>query len=168
MNLEKVLMNYPVLTILLVSVFTMVTFSMVSYITSKENIVTMWKMEVVGLREEIQSGKVTDIHLFLEDEFGKPITNAKVSIVFDMPDMVHLIEKKMHHIENGLYATEVVFSMGGTWIGMVEARRGKDVYKNQFIIQATGPLISKEKRERTDKFHLEQPLPDSLTKMLLP
>lgn len=168
MNLEKVLIKYPVITFFLLSLFVMLTFSLFSYIMTKENIVTMWKMEVAGLQNEVKTGEVTDIHLFLEDEFGHPITNAEVTLVLDMPEMVHFIEKKMHHIENGLYATEAIFSMGGTWIGMVEAKRGKDVYKNQFIMEATGPLVSKENRDPADHFHLEQPIKQSLKKMLLP
>ncbi len=158
MKIEKVIAKFPLITILAAVFFLAITSWLVYILFVQETTTTNWKMNVVGI-ENISSGRVSDIQLFLEDEEGIPITNAKVSVWLDMPEMNHLIKKPMHHIEDGLYGTEAILSMGGTWIGMVKAKRGSQIYHNQFILLANGPLVSKDYRDPHDQFDFKQPLP---------
>lgn len=159
MDIEKVIINKPGLLFIIITLFLLASSWLSYHVWIAEEKITDWKMEVVGQDNRPQAGVATDIHIFLEDEFGEPITNANVSLILDMPDMVHYIEKTMHHVENGLFETEVVLSMGGTWIGWLEAKVGNKVYINQFLLEANGPLVSKEHRDPKDYLHLEQPLP---------
>ncbi|MED1600573.1 FixH family protein [Alkalihalophilus marmarensis] len=131
---------------------------------SKDQVVTNWSMNVAGLDEFYQTGEAVDIHLFLEDAEGHPIEDANVSVLLDRPETVHHMNKVMHKVEGGLYVTEAIFSLPGTWIGMVEAVRGKDVYRNQFLLRVEGGIIAESNRDPEDAFTLDQPLPAYLQK----
>ncbi|WP_157796431.1 FixH family protein [Bacillus sp. FJAT-45037] len=127
-----------------------------------ENVITDWKMTVVGINEVYQTGQIIDIHVFLEDESNESIENADVSLVLDRPETVHHLTKVMHRLEDGLYEAEAILSVPGIWIGMVEASRGKDVYRNQFLLKVEGSVIGEPSRDPADHFSLDQYLPDDV------
>jgi hypothetical protein len=131
---------------------------------TKEQVVTNWSMDVVGLSELYRTGEAVELHLFLEDEQGHPIEDANVTLMLDRPETVHHLEKVMHHVEGGLFETEAIFSLPGTWIGMVEASRGRHVYRNQFFLTVDGAIIADTSRDPSDHFTLDQPLPEFLKK----
>ncbi|WP_100406512.1 FixH family protein [Bacillus solitudinis] len=119
--------------------------------------VTMWRIELVGSDETYGTGEVVNLQMFLEDEVGMPIEDATVHLTLDRPDTVHNLDKVMHHVEGGLYEREVIFSLPGLWIGMVEVNRGRKIYLNQFLLKVEGPIISEEKRDPADNFNSNQP-----------
>ncbi|WP_078552551.1 FixH family protein [Bacillus alkalicellulosilyticus] len=159
MNIEKIIVKHPILSLSLAIFFIILTTWVTYTLLMKETLQTNWKLDVVGTEHTYRSGDRTDFHVFLEDENGEPITNANVKVTFDMPDMVHNIQKTMHHLEGGLYEAEVIFSMGGTWIGVIEASQGGNQYINQALIEVDGPTIPEGNRDPADHFSLEQPLP---------
>ncbi|WP_017728730.1 FixH family protein [Halalkalibacterium ligniniphilum] len=155
MKLERSIQLRPYVILFLAIPFVIGSIWASYVIFSPKELVTDWRMEVVGLEEAWESGEATDIHLFLYDENGTGIDSANVQIKFDMPGMVHHMEKTMHHVENGLYETEVIFSMGGTWVGFVEATNGAKVFRNPFIFEVTGPVIAEANRDPQDHFQAE-------------
>ncbi|WP_142302873.1 FixH family protein [Bacillus sp. FJAT-45350] len=159
--MEKTLYKYPLLSLLGAGAFIFLTIWSIFAFIEKETLITDWRMDVVGLDSTYQSGKATDIQLFLEDSAGQPITNANVQLILDRPETVHNIQKTMHHVEDGLYETEAIFSIGGKWVGIVEAKVASNVYRNQFYIDIDGNLVSEEYRDPTDHFHLEQSIINS-------
>lgn len=131
-----------------------------------EKLQTNWKMTFAQADEVFKTGQTIDLHFFLEDESGTEIENATMKAVFDRNETVHQIEKEFHYLEDGLYETEVVFSVPGTWIVMLEAKKGSSAYRNQFLIQVEGPIVAEESRDPADHFELDQPLPSELEREL--
>ncbi|WP_078429049.1 FixH family protein [Alkalihalobacterium alkalinitrilicum] len=166
MNLEKVVVKRPVMTIFITVSFIFITVLLCYALFIRENLVTNWYMEVVGNDNMFTAGTTNDLHIFLYDEEGNPITDANVNVILDMPEMVHYIKKPMNHVENGLYETEVLLSMGGTWIGWIEANRGSETYINQFLLRADGGVMSSDFRDPKDYFNLDQPLPPAVQQHL--
>ncbi|WP_216829334.1 FixH family protein [Alkalihalobacterium elongatum] len=166
MNLEEVVVRRSVMTIFIALSFLIIT-GLLSYaLFVRENLVTEWQMEVVGTDNVLTAGTTNDLHIFLYDEEGNPIKDANVKVILDMPEMVHYIKKPMHHVENGLYEAEILLSMGGTWIGWLEAKRSGKTYINQFLLQSQGRVMSNDFRDPKDHFHLEQPLPPNIQRQI--
>ncbi|MBU8908823.1 FixH family protein [Desertibacillus haloalkaliphilus] len=159
MNVIKNVMKKPYAAISAAIVFVLMTIWFLNGVSAPPTIATNWQIDVIGTDRVINAGEATDIQLFLEDDMGDPITDANVTVILDMPNMVHHMKKKMNHVEGGLYETEAVVSMGGTWIGMVEASKGSQVFYDQFHLRAEGPIVSKGYRDPTDHINLEQPMP---------
>ncbi|WP_209124304.1 FixH family protein [Alkalihalobacillus sp. BA299] len=162
MNLEQVVVKRPIMTIFITLSFLIITALLCYALFIRENLITNWSMELVGSDNVITAGTTNDLHIFLYDEEGQPIKDANVKIILDMPEMVHYIKKPMNHVENGLYEAEIILSMGGTWIGWLEAKRSGDTYINQFILRADGRVMSNDFRDPKDYFHLDQPVPPSV------
>jgi Cu(I)/Ag(I) efflux system membrane fusion protein len=57
------------------------------------------------------------LKLKLNDQAGKPVTNAQVLFVYTMP-MPGMTDSKVsaRHTKDGLYEGTVLFGMGGTWV----------------------------------------------------
>jgi Cu(I)/Ag(I) efflux system membrane fusion protein len=57
------------------------------------------------------------LKLKLNDQAGKPVTNAQVLLVYTMP-MPGMTDSKVsaRHTKDGLYEGTVLFGMGGTWV----------------------------------------------------
>ncbi len=132
----------------------------------KETLQTNWKAIFAEEGEVFRTGQAIELHFFLEDEGARALEDATVTAVFDRVETVHQIEKEFFNVENGLYETEVVFSVPGTWIVMLDVKKGQSYYRNQFLIQVDGPIISTEHRDPADHFHLNQPLPNELQREL--
>jgi Cu(I)/Ag(I) efflux system membrane fusion protein len=66
--------------------------------------------------EQPKAGNVL-LKLKLNDQAGKPVTNAQVTFVYTMP-MPGMIDSKAtgRHTKDGLYEGTVLFGMGGTWV----------------------------------------------------
>ena len=66
--------------------------------------------------ESPKAGNVL-LKLKLNDQAGKPVTNAQVVFVYTMP-MPGMIDSKVsaRHTKDGLYEGTVLFGMGGTWV----------------------------------------------------
>ncbi len=66
--------------------------------------------------ENPKAGEVL-LKLKLNDQAGKPVTNAQVVFVYTMP-MPGMIDSKAMapHTKDGLYEGKVMFGMGGTWV----------------------------------------------------
>ncbi|NEU31465.1 hypothetical protein GN156_11895 [bacterium LRH843] len=127
---------------------------------------TNWQVNFVGAEETFETGQAVDVHFIVEDEFGHPIDSATVTATFDRIETVHQIEKNLHSIQSGLYETEIVFSVPGTWIAMIEVQKGERYYRNQYLFYVEGPIIAKEHRDPGDHFNLDQPLPLELKREL--
>ncbi len=139
-----------------------ISFYLLSTFATTETLETEWRLSFAGADEFFQTGQAIDFHLFLEDELGNPVGNVDMSVVFDRPGTVHHIEKTFGYLESGLYETEVVFSVPGTWVAMVEAKKDGNIYRNQILFQVDGSIISEANRDPKDSFHLNQPLPEDL------
>ncbi|MCM3712590.1 FixH family protein [Alkalihalobacillus oceani] len=120
----------------------------------------------LAVNETFQTGEAIDFQLFVEDGQEQLIEGASVEAVFDRPETVHQIEKTFHHLGDGLYETEVIFSVPGTWVVMVEVKKGRDFYRNQYLLEVEGPIIGEQNRDPGDHFSLEQPLPEELKQLL--
>lgn len=120
----------------------------------------------LAMHETFQTGEAVDFQLFAEDEQQRLIEGASVKAVFDRPETVHQIEKTFHHLGDGLYETEVVFSVPGTWVVMVEVKKGREYYRNQYLLEVEGPIIGEQNRDPGDHFSLEQRLPEELEQLL--
>jgi Cu(I)/Ag(I) efflux system membrane fusion protein len=61
------------------------------------------------------------LKLTLNDQAGKPVTNAQVLFVYTMP-MPGMTDSKVtaRHTKDGLYEGTVLFGMGGTWVVTVK------------------------------------------------
>jgi len=66
--------------------------------------------------ENPKAGNVL-LKLTLNDQAGKPVTNAQVLFVYTMP-MPGMTDSKVtaRHTKDGLYEGTVMFGMGGTWV----------------------------------------------------
>jgi len=66
--------------------------------------------------ENLKAGNVL-LNLTLNDQAGKPVTNAQVLFVYTMP-MPGMTDSKVtaRHTKDGLYQGTVMFGMGGTWV----------------------------------------------------
>ncbi|MEK6763444.1 MAG: efflux RND transporter periplasmic adaptor subunit, partial [Nitrospirota bacterium] len=66
--------------------------------------------------EHPKAGNVL-LKLTLNDQVGKPVTNAQVVFVYTMP-MPGMTDSKVaaRHMKDGLYEGTVLFGMGGTWV----------------------------------------------------
>jgi Cu(I)/Ag(I) efflux system membrane fusion protein len=66
--------------------------------------------------ERPKAGEVL-LKLTLNDQAGKPVTNAQVLFVYTMP-MPGMTDSKAsaRHTKDGLYEGKVLFGMGGTWV----------------------------------------------------
>ncbi len=66
--------------------------------------------------ESPKAGNVL-LRLKLNDQAGKPVTNAQVLFVYTMP-MPGMTDSKVaaRHTKDGLYEGTVMFGMGGTWV----------------------------------------------------
>lgn len=156
--------SYKFVTIyfLVIPIFCVLGFLIVSSYFYDDELVTNWKMTFAGEDQTFRTGEATDFQLFLENEFGEAMNSATVSVVFDRPETVHQIERTLHPLQNGLFETEVIFSIPGQWIAMIEAKEGNLVYRNQVIFQVDGEIISDGGRDPSDQFNLDQPLPDDI------
>lgn len=151
--------------VFIIALMAVIVSSMLMTVMTKEQLITDWEKEVVGLEEGVMSGKATDIHVFLYDENREPIKDANVSVTFDKPGAVHQLNKIMHHVEDGLYETEVIFSDGGHWIGELAAQRGQEIFYDQFLFDVHGSAISEQHRDPDDHFHLGGGTPEQLNNM---
>ncbi|KHF39185.1 FixH family protein [Halalkalibacter okhensis] len=166
MRLEREpLEKSPILLLSLLCILVLSSYLIITFL-NKENMATNWTLSFAGADEFYQTGQAIDFQIFLEDKFGSSIENATVTAVFDRPDTVHQIEKVFSRVEGGLYETEIVFSVPGTWIAMVEAKQGDQVYKNQILFTVDGSVVSEGNRDPNDHFHLEQPLPSEIERSL--
>ncbi|GAE25774.1 hypothetical protein JCM9140_1784 [Halalkalibacter wakoensis JCM 9140] len=156
--------RWPILTIGLCSIL-FLSFFLIT-LTSSEELETQWNLSFAGADEYFQTGEAIDFHIFLEDEFGNGIEATSVKAVFDRPHTVHQIEKVFSRFDHGLYGAEVVFSVPGEWIAMIEAKKGNKVYRNQVLFQVSGPVVSESSRDPKDHFHLEQPLPNEIKRSI--
>lgn len=157
MRLERSFPSPATLTIVLIS-FLIASFFVAPFIQS-EKLQTDWIVTVPGANETFQTGQAIDFHLFLADEFGEAIEKANVTATFDRAETVHQIKKNFHGLANGLYETEVVFSVPGRWIVMLDVQKGNNYYRNQYLLDIEGPIVAEGNRDPADHFDLEQPLP---------
>lgn len=137
-----------------------------SYFSTKTELQTNWHVTVTNDGEQFVTGEAIDFHFFLEDERGQTLEGAKVTATFDRVETVHQIDKKFRALPHGLYGTEIIFSLPGTWIMMLDVKKGKQYYKNQYIFEVTGPIVAKENRDPHDSFTLDQPLPKEIRNKL--
>ncbi|WP_059102844.1 FixH family protein [Shouchella shacheensis] len=129
-------------------------------VASQPTVRSDWSLHPV--EEEIVTGQRATVQLFLEDEFQYSLTDANVRVTFDQPGTVHNMEKVMHHVEGGLYEVEVLFSVPGTWVAMVEAERRGEIYYNQFFLQVDGDVVGESQVDPDDSFTHDQPLPSNV------
>ncbi len=80
------------------------------------------------------------LRLTLNDQAGKPVTNAQVVFVYTMPMPGMTDSKAMaRHSKNGLYAGMVLFGMGGTWVVTVNVTiPGRPAIAEKFEFSVAG------------------------------
>ncbi|TKB55582.1 MAG: efflux RND transporter periplasmic adaptor subunit [Nitrospira sp.] len=73
-------------------------------------------LSLTTVPENPKAGNVL-LKLTLNDQAGKPVTNAQVVFVYTMP-MPGMTDSKVtaRHTKDGLYEGTVMFGMGGTWV----------------------------------------------------
>ncbi|THJ10138.1 MAG: efflux RND transporter periplasmic adaptor subunit [Nitrospira sp. CG24C] len=73
-------------------------------------------LSLTTVPENPKAGNVL-LKLTLNDQAGKPVTNAQVLFVYTMP-MPGMTDSKVtaRHTKDGLYEGTVMFGMGGTWV----------------------------------------------------
>lgn len=163
----KLEQNYPAVHIWAISVLFMLSSSFLLFpLLKSETMRTDWHITFAEEGEILPTGKTVDLHFFILDENDEPLEGAKVVAIFDRVETVHHIEKSFSSLGNGLYETEIVFSVPGTWIIMMDVKKGSSVYRNQFIVEVDGPIISEEHRDPADHFNLNQRLPIDLQRRL--
>jgi Cu(I)/Ag(I) efflux system membrane fusion protein len=91
--------------------------------------------------ENPKAGNVL-LKLKLNDQAGKPVTNAQVVFVYTMP-MPGMTDTKVtaRHTKDGLYEGTVLFGMGGTWVvtvNMTVSGRPPIAEKFQFSVAGGG------------------------------
>lgn len=164
MKLEQ---SYPTVHIWVIAFcFMLITFFNLYPLLQTETLRTDWTMTFAEEGVVFQTGKAFDLHFILEDERDEALNGATVTAVFDRLETIHHIEKTLANVGDGLYETEVVFSLPGTWIAMVEAKKGGSIYRNQFIFTVEGAIVAKEHRDPNDHFHLKQRLPIEIEREL--
>jgi Cu(I)/Ag(I) efflux system membrane fusion protein len=77
--------------------------------------VNRFTLSLTTVPEQPKPGEVL-LKLKLNDQAGKPVTNAQVLFVYTMP-MPGMTDSKAaaRHTKDGLYEGKVLFGMGGTW-----------------------------------------------------
>ena len=89
--------------------------------------------------EKPKAGNVL-LKLTLNDQAGKPVTNAQVLFVYTMP-MPGMTDSKVtaHHTKDGLYEGTVLFGMGGAWVVTVNMTvPGRPPIAEQFQFSVAG------------------------------
>jgi Cu(I)/Ag(I) efflux system membrane fusion protein len=89
--------------------------------------------------EQPKAGNVL-LKLTLNDQAGKPVTNAQVLFVYTMP-MPGMTDSKAtaRHTKDGLYEGTVMFGMGGTWVVTANVTiPGKPVIAEKFQFSVAG------------------------------
>jgi Cu(I)/Ag(I) efflux system membrane fusion protein len=89
--------------------------------------------------EQPKAGNVL-LKLKLNDQAGRPVTNAQVTFVYTMP-MPGMIDSKAtgRHSKDGLYEGTVLFGMGGTWVVTVNVTiPGQSPIAEQFQFSVGG------------------------------
>ncbi len=89
--------------------------------------------------ENPQAGNVL-LKLKLNDQAGKPVTNAQVVFVYTMP-MPGMTDSKAaaRHTKDGLYEGTVLFGMGGTWLVTANVTvPGKAPFAEKFQFSVAG------------------------------
>ncbi len=157
MTLERSFPLPSALSIVFVS-FLIVSFFIIPLI-DYEKLQTDWSVTIPQANETFQTGQAIDFHLFVEDELGQSMEKATVTATFDRVETVHQIEKTFQGLPGGLYETEIIFSLPGIWILMVDVQEGNSYYRNQFLVNVEGPIVAEGNRDPGDHFNLEQPLP---------
>ena len=80
------------------------------------------------------------LRLTLNDQAGKPVTNAQVVFVYTMP-MPGMTDSKVtaRHSKDGLYEGTVLFGMGGTWVVTVNVTiPGRPAIAEKFEFSVAG------------------------------
>jgi Cu(I)/Ag(I) efflux system membrane fusion protein len=98
-------------------------------------------LSLTAAPEQPKAGEVL-LKLKLNDQAGKPVTNAQVVFVYTMP-MPGMIDSKAMapHTKDGLYEGKVMFGMGGTWVVTVNVTvpgRPPIAEKYQFSVAGGG------------------------------
>jgi membrane fusion protein, copper/silver efflux system len=89
--------------------------------------------------ENPKAGNVL-LKLTLNDQAGKPVTNAQVLFVYTMP-MPGMTDSKVtaRHTKDGLYEGTVLFGMGGTWVVIANVTiPGKPAIAEKFQFSVAG------------------------------
>ena len=98
-------------------------------------------LALMTVPEKPKAGNVL-LKLTLNDQAGKPVTNAQVVFVYTMP-MPGMTDSKVaaRHTKDGLYEGTVLFGMGGTWVvtaNVTAPRRPPVAEKFQFSVAGGG------------------------------
>jgi hypothetical protein len=158
--ISQLFISLSLIYIIGISVFLFLT------LFSENELETQWSLTFAGSDQTFRTGEAVDVQLFLEDAAGLPIEGANMKAVFDRPGTVHNIEKTFSRLDGGLYETEVVFSLPGIWIAMVEVEKAGRNYRNQIFITVQGSIAADVHRDPKDHFHLNQPLPNEIQEQL--
>jgi membrane fusion protein, copper/silver efflux system len=96
-------------------------------------------LSLTTVPEQPKAGNVL-LKLKLNDQAGKPVTNAQVTFVYTMP-MPGMTDSKAtgRHTKEGLYEGTVLFGMGGAWVVTVNVTiPGQSPIAEQFQFSVGG------------------------------
>lgn len=159
-TLRQLFLTLSIMYVVVISMFLFFT------LPTEKQLETNWTISFPQAGDILKTGRAVDFHLFLEDEYGQPIEDATMKVVFDRPGTVHQIEKTFSRVENGLYENDIIFSVPGTWIAMIEVTKGDRIYRNQILFDVEGPVIADADRDPNDSFRLTQNLPKDVELLL--
>ncbi|MEY8750274.1 hypothetical protein [Alkalicoccobacillus gibsonii] len=88
-----------------------------------------WNIHVVHVAEGFRPFKTESVQLFLQNGEGEPAEGEQVKLELNSQSGINE-HHWMHHIEDGLYQTELSFKESGEWRGSVTVSNGK--YQDEF------------------------------------
>ncbi|MCM2676701.1 FixH family protein [Alkalicoccobacillus plakortidis] len=84
-----------------------------------------WQIHEVHVAEGYRPYRVEKVQLFLEDTQGRPMENGQVQ--FEVSHVETGITEKqwMHHVEQGLFETDYLFTESGEWQVQIEVSNNR-------------------------------------------
>ncbi|KMK75653.1 FixH family protein [Alkalihalobacillus pseudalcaliphilus] len=116
MQVEKV-QRLPIpIQIGLVLVFVLIggaIYSTSQLFISKEE-ATNWHVELIH-RDQLAIGMTEHLQVLVQDKSGMPLTDKNVEVIMIENSQSYQKEYVLHHVEGGLYATDIMIPFSGSW-----------------------------------------------------
>ncbi|KGA98036.1 hypothetical protein AJ85_16455 [Alkalihalobacillus alcalophilus ATCC 27647 = CGMCC 1.3604] len=138
MQLETKKKRLPVhiqILILLVFVLISIVFNYLLTDFQKKYEVENWNVELADPAMSFQKGRTEDIQIFVLNEKQEPLTKANVRLEINEPYTDKSVSVVMHHLEDGLYESEVHFSEPGYWSILVNVENEQYYYQKNLYVE---------------------------------
>ncbi|WP_413374654.1 FixH family protein [Alkalihalobacillus sp. 1P02AB] len=121
--------------ILLVFVLISIVFNYLLTDFQKKYEVENWNVELADSGMSFQKGRTEDIQIFVLNEKHEPLTKANVRLEINEPNTDKSVSVVMHHLEAGLYESEVLFSESGYWNILVNVENEQYYYEKNLYVE---------------------------------